>query len=66
LPEIFGIIGTIIILLAFSFTGERKIRIFDIIGAVFFIVYGIITQTWSTFILNLFLIFIHIYKLTRG
>lgn len=66
MPEIFGIIGTIIILLAFSFTGERKIRIFDIIGAVFFIVYGIITQTWSTFILNLFLIFIHIYKLTRG
>ena len=66
MPEIFGIIGTIIILLAFSFTGERKIRIFDIIGAVFFVIYGIITKTWSTFILNLFLIFIHIYKLNRG
>lgn len=66
MAEIFGIIGTIIILIAFSFTGERKIRIFDIIGAVFFVIYGIITQTWSTLILNLFLIFIHIYKLNRG
>lgn len=66
MPEIFGIIGTIIILIAFSFTGERKIRIFDIIGAAFFIIYGISTKTWSTFTLNLFLIFIHIYKLNRG
>ena len=64
--EIIGIIGTLFILIAFSFTGERKIRIMDTVGAAFFVAYGIITKTWSTTVLNLCLIGVHCYKLLKG
>jgi hypothetical protein len=63
--EIIGIIGTLFILIAFSFTGERKIRIMDTVGAALFVVYGILTQTWSTAILNFFLICINCYKIFK-
>ena len=65
MPEIIGTIGTIIILLAFTFNEEREIRIYDALGAAFFVVYGILTRTWSTAILNGFLICINCYKIFK-
>lgn len=38
--ERIGIAGTLFIILAFTMNGERKIRIFDLIGALLFIIYG--------------------------
>lgn len=65
MPEIIGTIGTIIILLAFTFNEEREIRIYDALGAAFFVAYGILTRTWSTAVLNAFLICINCYKIFK-
>ena len=65
MTELLGIVGTVIILLAFTFNSECKIRILDAVGAAFFVAYGIKTKTWSTVALNLALICVHAYKLTK-
>ena len=61
--EATGIIGMIFILIAFSLKEERKIRLFDMIGAAFFVLYGAITNTFSTLALNAILILINFIRL---
>lgn len=61
--EIIGIIGTIFVLVSFLQKSEEKIRKVNIIGASFFVIYGITTKTYSTAVLNAALLFIHITKL---
>ena len=61
--EAIGLAGTLFILFAFTFTDQRKIRIYDGIGAALFVLYGTLTRTYSTVILNAALIAVHIYKL---
>ena len=63
--EIIGIIATLFVLLSFLFTAEKRIRQINIIGAVIFIVYGILLAAHSIYILNSALVIIHIYKLYR-
>jgi len=63
--EALGLIGTCMILLAFSCNTERSIRIFDAIGASFFVAYGVLTKTLSTAILNVVLIGIQAFKLLK-
>lgn len=61
--EIIGILGTLFIIIAFSLNGELKIRIFDLIGAILFVIYGLTIHSFSTILLNTILIIIQIYKL---
>lgn len=61
--EILGIIGTIFILIAFIMNGEFKIRIFDLVGALLFVIYGITIKSFSTILLNSILIIIQLCKL---
>lgn len=63
--ELIGIAGTIFILIAFSCNSERKIRIYDAVGAALFVIYGVLTRTWSTAVLNALLIVIQIVKLRK-
>ena len=63
--EIIGIAGTVLILIAFLNKSEKRIRVFDAVGAVCFVVYGLLTKTWSTAILNFALIIIQAVKLAR-
>lgn len=63
--EIIGLCGTVFILFAFLFNGEKKIRIFDMIGSAFFVTYGILIHAWSNVILNGLLIIVHIVKLRK-
>lgn len=63
--ELIGIAGTILILIAFLCNSERNIRIYDAAGAVLFVVYGILTKTWSTALLNILLVVIQVVKLHR-
>jgi len=63
--EILGIIATLFVLLSFTFTSEKRIRQINIVGAVLFVVYGIIIVAHSVYILNGALILIHIYKLYK-
>lgn len=61
--EVLGIIATIFVLISFLMKGEKKIRIINIIGAICFVIYGIMINALSVWLLNSILILIHIYKL---
>ena len=63
--ELIGIIATLFIVVAFSLNGELKIRIFDLIGAVIFIIYGFLIYSFSTVLLNTILVGIQIYKIIK-
>ncbi len=61
--EFIGLLGTVFVLLSFIQNDEKKIRKINILGAVLFVCYGLITKTYSTAFLNLCLCIIHIIKL---
>lgn len=63
--EIIGILGTMFIIIAFILNGELKIRIFDLIGAILFVIYGITISSFSTILLNTILIIIQVYKIYK-
>lgn len=63
--EIFGIVGTLFVLLSFLMKQVNKIRIINIIGALFFVIYGLLINAFSTWLLNAILIIIHIVYLWR-
>ena len=66
--EILGTIASIIVLVSFLMKGEVKIRLVNIIGAIAFVVYGIMINAFAVWFLNGALCIIHlvkIYKLKR-
>lgn len=63
--ELIGIIATVFIVVAFSMDGEKKIRILDLVGAVLFVIYGLLIKSFSTCLLNLILVGVQIYKLVK-
>ena len=63
--EIIGIVATLFVLLSFLFTAEKRIRQINIIGAVLFVIYGVVIGAISIYILNGALILIHIFKLYK-
>lgn len=60
--EWMGIIGSVLIIIAFTQKDEKRIRLLDAVGALLFILYGFATRTWSTMILNCVLVLVHILR----
>ena len=63
--EILGIIATLFVLAAFMLNDVKQIRIVDLIGAILFVIYGILIHSLSVSLLNEILIIIHLYKLIK-
>lgn len=63
--EFIGIIATMLILVGFLSNSEKKIRLFDMAGAILFILYGALIGSLSNILLNGILVIIHIIKLRR-
>ena len=63
--ELIGIIGSCFICLAFLFKNVLWIRLFDCVGAVMFIVYGVLIHSFSTVLLNSILIMIQLFNLYK-
>ena len=61
--EILGIVASLFIILAFLFKDVRIIRILDTVGALLYVIYGILINSWSNIFLNTVLILIQIYRL---
>lgn len=59
--DIFGYIGTILILYSFTIESIYKLRLVNSIGSVFWIVYGIGIMAWPTIIVNSCVLCIHSY-----
>jgi len=62
--EIIGMTATAFIVIGFMFSSEKKIRTINAIGAVLYIVYGILIHSYGNIALNSILVAVHIYKLT--
>ena len=64
--EAIGITGTLFVLLSFLMKDIRKVRIINIVGAILFVVYGLLIGALSTWLLNGILVIIHIVYLLKG
>lgn len=64
--EIFGFIADVFIVLSFLFNDVSKIRSFNILGSIIFIVYGCLLGAPSVVILNIIMIAINTYKIIKG
>ena len=63
--ELIGIIASLFVLVCFTFDDEKKIRIFDGVGALLYVVYGILIGSISNVFMNTVLVGIQIYKLYK-
>ena len=63
LLEIFGYIGTALIILSMTMKSLVKLRIFNISGAVISVIYSIIVKAWPVVLLNAALTVINSYHL---
>ena len=65
LLDLFGYLGTALVVISMMMTSVTRLRIVNMTGAVICAIYGALTATWPTMVLNLCLIGIHIVKLAR-
>lgn len=63
--EIIGYTGTALVLLSMMMTSVAWLRIFNISGSVFSMIYGALCGTWPVFLLNLCMIIINLVQLIR-
>ena len=63
--EAIGIVATIIILASFLTSDIRKIRVWNAVGSVIMIVYGLLIHSISTPLLNICMIILQVYKLKK-
>lgn len=60
LVEVLGLVATLFVLLSFLFKKMLIVRTINIVGCIFFVVYGLMLGAWSVWILNGALAVIHI------
>lgn len=63
--ELIGVLASVIVLLSFVMNGESRIRIINIVGALLFVVYGLLINAFSVWFLNGTLLLVHVYKLFK-
>lgn len=63
--EILGTIASIFVLISFLMKGEIKIRLINIVGALIFVIYGVMIGAFSVWFLNGGLMLIHIIRLFK-
>ena len=63
--EVIGYIGTALILISMMMTSVAWLRIVNMSGSVFSMVYGAATGAWPVFVLNLCMIAVNLVQLIR-
>lgn len=63
--EIFGYIGTALVILSMTMTSLKSLRLFNICGSVISAIYSVIVNAWPIVIMNAALVFINIFQLWR-
>ncbi len=64
-PEYIGLLGTCIVLIAFLQHNERRIRIINSLGAIVFVIYGVMLNAPSVWVLNTILVLVHVRRLSQ-
>ena len=63
--EIIGIVATLFIIASFLTRDLINVRLVNLVGSVIFVVYGVLIHSWSTAILNVVMIIVHLVYLLR-
>jgi len=63
--EILGWVATLIIIVSFLVNDIKTLRMFSLIGAILWVIYGFVIQSSSIVFLNLVIVGIQIYKLYK-
>lgn len=61
--EAIGISATCLIFIGFLFKGELKIRVFNAIGSILFVIHGLLMGTFSVWLLNGACLILNIWKI---
>lgn len=64
--EVIGLTATLFVLMSFTMKKVETIRAVNIVGALLFVVYGLLIGSVSTWLLNGALIVIHIFYLLKA
>lgn len=64
--ETLGTLASVFVLISFLMKGEKQIRIVNIVGAIIFVIYGVLIGAFSIWLLNGILCLVHLYKLIKG
>lgn len=64
--EIFGYIGTALIISSMMMKSINKLRILNISGSVISVIYSILSNTWPVVLLNGCLIAVNVYQLIKA
>lgn len=65
LIEILGIVASLFVISAFLFKDIKIIRILDGIGALLYVFYGILIHSYANILLNVVLVAVQVYHLTK-
>jgi hypothetical protein len=65
IQEIIGFAGSGLVLVGFTLSGERRIRLVGILACIFFLVYAIMITSPSMIATNVLLVFVHLYKINK-
>jgi hypothetical protein len=63
--ELFGYVGMALVLISMMMSTLKWLRILNMSGAAICAVYGILTNTWPTALLNIGLLFVQMVQLYR-
>lgn len=63
--DIIGYIGTVVVVLAFTMSDINKLRIINVIACSIFIVYGYLSHTTPTVIVNTLIISLNLFQLIK-
>ena len=65
LLEIFGYIGTALIILSMTMKSMSKLRVLNLSGSIISVIYSLIIVAWPTVVLNVCLAAINVYHLIK-
>lgn len=63
--EIFGYIGTTLVVISMMMSSLNKLRIINICGSIISTIYAIICNTWPIAVMNISLILINLFHLIK-
>ncbi len=63
--EVFGYIGTALVILSMMMTSMLRLRIINISGGVISLIYAILRNTWPVVVLNACVVTINVYQTIR-
>ena len=65
LVEMLGIVASLFVISAFLFKNVKIIRLLDAVGALLYVIYGILIRSYANILLNTVLIAVQIYHLHK-